>query len=165
MSGDPLDKMSYYALLGVQPQASRDEIRAAFHRFALKYHPDNHAGEPAKLRRATQVFRRGAEAYRVLGDATSRATYDKGLQGGKLRLSSGDEAEATSARSRPGASAKTVKSLKARPFWTKAQRAIKAKDWQQAKLNIGIALMHEPDSELLKERQAFVQEQLNAKKR
>lgn len=84
---DDLDKLDYYSLLEVEPTASVAEVRAAFRRFALKYHPDRHAGsEPAKIERATRIYRRGSEALETLVDPTRRKAYDIVLARGEMRL-------------------------------------------------------------------------------
>ncbi|MEZ4251429.1 MAG: J domain-containing protein [Polyangiales bacterium] len=98
---DRLDDLDYYTLLGLEPHATADAVRDAFHRFALKYHPDNHSGgDPTRLARATQIFRRGAEAYRVLSSPDSRRRYDEGLAKGDLRLAAEPEAAARQAGTR-----------------------------------------------------------------
>jgi DnaJ-class molecular chaperone len=82
-----LDESSYYELLGILEIAGDEAIQAAFHEFSLSFHPDNHRGAPAELRAdVTRIFKRGAEAYRVLRDANSRAAYDRALAQGALRL-------------------------------------------------------------------------------
>ncbi|MEO0325757.1 MAG: DnaJ domain-containing protein [Myxococcota bacterium] len=143
---DRLDRLDYYALLGVSREDPPDRVRAAFHRFALKYHPDNHA-DPKKKRRANAVFRRGAEAYRVLGDAQARRLYDAGLAEGRLRLRTG----ALEEERRRVTTRRSVKQAKARPFFAKARRAMAAGDLDGARLNLKIALQHEPGNELLEE--------------
>jgi curved DNA-binding protein CbpA len=85
-----LDDFDYYALLGVRPEASADAIRAAFHRFAAKYHPDHHIGAPeARVQKAARVYRRGAEAYRVLMNPKKRSEYDAQRELGGLRYAPG----------------------------------------------------------------------------
>jgi curved DNA-binding protein CbpA len=90
-----LDDYDYYALLGVRPEASADAIRAAFHRFAAKYHPDHHAGAPApSVQKAARVYRRGAEAYRVLMNPRKRSEYDAQRELGALRYAPSSRAVA-----------------------------------------------------------------------
>ncbi len=60
----------YYATLGVQKGASKDEIKKAFHKMAHKYHPDKSSGDEAK-------FKEVNEAYQVLSDDQKRAQYDQ----------------------------------------------------------------------------------------
>ena len=88
MANAKLDKLDYYALLKVPRDAPADDVQRAFHRFAAKYHPDKHVAEGAsatKQERANEVYRRGAEAYRVLCDPERRRIYDAGLAEGRKR--------------------------------------------------------------------------------
>lgn len=157
---DRLELLDYYTLLGLEPGASGDDIRRAFHTFALKFHPDNHSSaEPAKLARATQIFRRGAEAYRVLLDPGARKRYDEGLSKGELRLSP-ERARASKA---PSAAQRINR--KAHPFWKKAQAAMKREDWQTAKLNLNIAKQHDPDNPTIAAALEQVQERIAERKR
>jgi curved DNA-binding protein CbpA len=88
-----LDDSNYYELLGVLDLADAAAIKVAFHEFALAFHPDAHAdGSEAQREAARHVFRRGAEAYRVLSDPDLRARYDLALAGGHLRLLGGEPA-------------------------------------------------------------------------
>jgi curved DNA-binding protein CbpA len=86
-----LDRIDYYSLLGVARNASDGQIKEAFHRFALQYHPDQHLGDAAGATRALRIFKRGSEGYRVLLDATLRARYDAGLARGEVRLTAEQE--------------------------------------------------------------------------
>ena len=61
-----------YAVLGVSSAASADELRAAYRRLALEWHPDKHPGSAA----ATARFQAVAAAYAVLGDPRLRRDYD-----------------------------------------------------------------------------------------
>lgn len=66
----------YYNILGVNKQASKDEIKKAFHKLAHKYHPDKTSGDEAK-------FKEVNEAYQVLSDDQKRSQYDQfSAQGG-----------------------------------------------------------------------------------
>ncbi|HEX3598050.1 MAG TPA: J domain-containing protein, partial [Polyangiaceae bacterium] len=97
---DVLDDSSYYELLGVLELADGAAIQAAFHEFALAFHPDGHEdGTEAERTAARYVFRRGAEAYRVLSDPELRARYDLALASGHLRLIGGEPAHRVDATS------------------------------------------------------------------
>ena len=75
-------KRDYYEVLGVDAAASPDDIRRAYRRAALKYHPDNYKGDKAE---GEKKFKELAEAYEVLGDPAKRQRYDRfghaGLRG------------------------------------------------------------------------------------
>ena len=62
----------YYAVLGVKPEATPAEIKAAYRKLAHKYHPD-----VSKEQDAEQRFKEVAEAYQTLGDKEKRAAYDQ----------------------------------------------------------------------------------------
>lgn len=63
----------YYEVLGVSREASDEEIKKAYRRLAMKYHPDRNNGDKA----AEEKFKQVGEAYSVLGDAQKRAAYDR----------------------------------------------------------------------------------------
>jgi curved DNA-binding protein CbpA len=63
-----------YATLGVQPDATLDEIKRAYRRATMKWHPDRNLGREAEAYAAFQEFR---EAYAILSDAEQRRVYDE----------------------------------------------------------------------------------------
>lgn len=65
-------KRDYYDVLGVQKSASKDEIKGAYRKLALKYHPDRN-----KDKTAEDQFKEISEAYAVLSDDNKRAQYDQ----------------------------------------------------------------------------------------
>ncbi len=67
------EKRDYYEVLGVSRSAGLDEIKKAYRKMALKYHPDKNPGDPA----AEEKFKEAAEAYSVLSDEEKRARYDR----------------------------------------------------------------------------------------
>mgnify|MGYP000173930051 CR=1 FL=1 len=72
-------KRDYYEVLGVGRDASQEEIRRAFKKLAMKYHPDRNPDNRAE---AEERFKELAEAYEVLGDPDKRQRYDQfGLDG------------------------------------------------------------------------------------
>ncbi|KAM3229101.1 hypothetical protein ACQJBY_060180 [Aegilops geniculata] len=69
----------YYALLGIRKNASSTDIRAAYRRLAMKWHPDRWASDPGATGEAKRRFQRIQEAYSVLSDKGKRTMYDAGL--------------------------------------------------------------------------------------
>ncbi len=68
-----MSKRDYYEVLGVAKGASDDEIKKAFRKLAVKYHPDKNPGD----KEAEAKFKEANEAYSVLSDKTKRARYDQ----------------------------------------------------------------------------------------
>ncbi len=66
-------RRDYYAVLGVKKDATADDVKKRFRALALRYHPDRNPGDAD----AERHFREVAEAWSVLGDAESRARYDR----------------------------------------------------------------------------------------
>jgi molecular chaperone DnaJ len=68
-----LVKRDYYEVLGLQKTATDQEIKSAYRKLAMKYHPDRNPNN----KEAEEQFKEAAEAYSVLGDKDKRATYDR----------------------------------------------------------------------------------------
>ena len=66
-------KRDYYEVLGIDKQASEDEIKKAYRKIAIKYHPDRNPGD----KEAEEKFKEAAEAYNVLHDPQKRQQYDQ----------------------------------------------------------------------------------------
>ena len=67
------EKRDYYEVLGVSKDASADDIKKAYRKMAIKYHPDKNPGD----KEAEEKFKEAAEAYDVLSDTEKRAKYDR----------------------------------------------------------------------------------------
>src|SRR4030042_6363530 len=68
-----MSKRDYYEILGVNKDANDDEIKKAYRKLAMKFHPDRNPDNP----KAEEHFKEAKEAYEILADANKRAAYDQ----------------------------------------------------------------------------------------
>ena len=68
-----MEKRDYYEVLGVSKNATKDEVKKAYRKMAIKYHPDKNPGN----KQAEDKFKEAAEAYEVLSSDDKRAKYDR----------------------------------------------------------------------------------------
>lgn len=80
-----MSKQNYYDILGVAKTASLDDIKKAYRKLAMKYHPDRNPGN----KEAEESFKNAAEAYEVLGDEKKRAAYDQYGHSGYQQMNQG----------------------------------------------------------------------------
>jgi molecular chaperone DnaJ len=73
MDGSTMAKTDFYELLGLEKNASDDDIKKAYRKLAVKYHPDKNPGDKS----AEEKFREATQAYEVLKDPKKRAQYDQ----------------------------------------------------------------------------------------
>ena len=155
---DRLELLDYYTLLGVEQEASSAELKSAFRKFARRYHPDRFAGgDPEKLGRATQIYRRGSEALQILTNPVSRRAYDRLLRLGKTRLSADDRDRAEAEERIAQATPRTVpdapiRSPQALAYYQKAANAARGGKWREAWRLMKGAVEIEPENELLRTR-------------
>ena len=73
-----MSRLDYYAILGISPQASDEEIKKVYRQLALKYHPDRNQGNPEAETKIRQIN----AAYEILGDPETRRSYERLRFGG-----------------------------------------------------------------------------------
>ncbi|MDR2941194.1 MAG: molecular chaperone DnaJ [Treponema sp.] len=66
-------KRDYYEVLGVQKNASKDEIKKAYRKLAIQYHPDKNPGD----KQSEEKFKEATEAYEILADEQKKSAYDQ----------------------------------------------------------------------------------------
>lgn len=82
----PTEKKDYYEILGIGRSASAEDIKRAYRKLAIQYHPDKNRADP----QAEEQFKEVSEAYEVLSDPQKRQTYDRfGYEGIKGQWSRG----------------------------------------------------------------------------
>jgi molecular chaperone DnaJ len=85
-----MSKRDYYEILGVAKGSSPDEVKKAYRKVAMQFHPDRNPGDKA----AEEKFKEAAEAYEILSDADKKAQYDRyghaAVNGGGRSYSSGN---------------------------------------------------------------------------
>jgi curved DNA-binding protein CbpA len=158
---ESLPTLSYYAILRVDPAANAETIKAAFHSFALRCHPDRYVDDgPDVSRAAAEVFKRGVEAYNVLGKASLRERYDKALAKGELRLDP-SALENVPVPAPKGKSLEEVaQTARGKQHAVKAERLISIGKLEEARIMLVNATMEEPFNEELKERLNILYEAL-----
>ena len=66
-------KKDFYEILGVSKSSTQDEIKKAYRKVAMQFHPDRNPGDKA----SEEKFKEAAEAYEILSDSDKRAQYDR----------------------------------------------------------------------------------------
>jgi curved DNA-binding protein CbpA len=146
-----LDDASYYELLGVLEIADEAAIRKAFHELAQAFHPDVYPEADEETYAALlRVFQRGAEAYRVLSVAETRAEYDLVLATGQLRLGGTEVPPARPSHIR--SLDQLCRSPGARRYAKRAEEHITTGDLRAAKGDLQMALREDGENADLAER-------------
>src|SRR5437899_2703163 len=71
-----MSKRDYYEILGLTKGASDDDIKKAYRKLAMKYHPDRNQGDDG-AKAAEEKFKEAKEAYEMLSDPRKKAAYDQ----------------------------------------------------------------------------------------
>jgi hypothetical protein len=155
-----LARKSYYDILRLPRDASQAHVKTAFHEFSLLYHPDRYVESPRDVGEvATEIYKRGVEAYRCLSRRETRARYDAALGRGKLRL------EPTRAPTVPPPPLvrtleMVAQTARAKAMALKADRLIAVGRLEDARVQLVSACQCEPDNEELTERLQILYEAL-----
>ena len=143
-----LDQIDYFGLLGVENDATLDEVRAGYRSLQQIYHPDRvFRGSDAELVSAVErISKRLTEAYVVLRDPKKREQYAKDITGPnreqKLRFGADSEQQAASDRRLQV----MPNSPKARTLFINAKKAIERGDFAAAARDLRMADMFEPNN-------------------
>src|SRR5215510_4199165 len=156
-----IDRVDYYRLLKVDPGASAETVRGAYHDARRRFHPDAFLKHPDDVRDAVdRIARRITEGYLVLRDRTRRAAYDSALSSGQVRydpeLESAAKVEADSARGT---------TPNGKRYFGLHQEAEKAGDIVKAHANLKTALTFEPKNEAFKAKLAALDKLLKAERK
>jgi len=156
-----LDRLDYYRLLGVEPEARIPQIKKAFFGIAAKFHPDRNRDADERVRHAIyEIFKRLNEAYRVLCDYEKRKAYDRSRTEGKVRLENTDRRTTA-----PKTAEDTLRSREARQFYRKAKEAFDSGDLMHAELHGKVAKSREGDNPIIESLLAQIKEAKAAKKK
>lgn len=148
-----LDQSTYYEILGLLEIADPAAIRKAFHEFAVAFHPDAFPEADEETAEALQrVFQRGAEAYRVLSRADSRAEYDLLLAKGQLRFDSTIDPPPLHRPSDIRSLDELCRSPAARRYAKRAEQLISGGDLTGAKRELQLAIREDGENPELAER-------------
>ena len=154
-----LARRSYYDILRVARDTSPAGVKTAFHEFSLLYHPDRYVESPREVGEvATEIYKRGVEAYRCLSRGPMREKYDRALERGKLRL------ESPLASLKPPPVVRTLEMVarteRGKQVAVKADRLIAVGRLEDARVQLVSACQCEPDNEELTERLNILYEAL-----
>jgi curved DNA-binding protein CbpA len=155
-----LERKSYYDILRIPRGADAAAIKAAFHEFSLLYHPDRYVdSEPEVAAVASEIFKRGVEAYRCLSRPQSRERYERALGRGKLRTEASGPSTAP-----PPPPMRTLEMVantaRGKQLALKADRLISVGKLDDARVQLVSAVQCEPDNAELAERLQIIYEAL-----
>jgi curved DNA-binding protein CbpA len=153
-------KKNYYEILGIYPTAGDGEIKAAFHKFALRFHPDQLVDDGEDVVAAgAELFKRGVEAYNILVKPGLRERYDVQLRKGRLRMDVDKRPSAP-----PPPPMRTLEMIAKTPngkkFAAKADRLLSIGKLEEARVQLTTAFQQEPTNAELEDRITILYEAL-----
>ncbi len=155
-----LDAKSYYQVLRVPADATPADVQAAFHSFSILYHPDRYFGAEGVVELASEIYKRGVEAYRCLARPGPRARYDRALARGKLRFEASSPSTVP-----PPRSTRTLETVaqtaRGKAAAAKADRLLAIGRLDDARVQLVTAYQNEPGNDELAERLQLVLELLS----
>src|SRR5215813_12014375 len=156
-----IDRVDYYRLLKVDPGASSETVRGAYHDARRRFHPDAFLNPPDDVRDAVDLIaRRITEGYLVLRDRTRRAAYDSALSSGQVRYNPELEQEKkTEAESARGTT------TNGKRYFGLHLEAERAGDIAKAHAHLKTALTFEPKNAAFKAKLAALEKQLKEERR
>lgn len=157
-----IEEQSYYEILRLPSGAPLADVKAAFHEFALDVHPDRYVdAEPEDAAVASEIFKRGVEAYKILSNRKTREAYDEGLLAGRLRYVEGRPKSVA-----PVARTLTLEEIALRPkakqHALKADRFLAAGRLDDARIALVNAIQEDFDNDDLKEKLNDIYRQIAA---
>lgn len=148
-----LDRLDYYRLLGVKPDARPPQIKKSFYAITTKFHPDRNRDADATVQAAIyDIFKRLNEAYRILCDRDKRSIYDEGLAQGQTRFIMEQRMSMI-----PKKPEETITSKDARQFYITAKENLDKGNLLQADLHSKMAHSREPNNPAINELIQLVQ--------
>lgn len=142
-----IQDLNYYQILKISPIAGESDIREAFHREALLFHPDQYFSNDDKetQRLAKEIYSHIVQAYQTLMNRKKRSEYDANLNNqSRVILKGKDTEEFEDAVT--DIKFKTAMKSPGEKFFKLAEQAYKAQDYKSALMNIQIAIGSEPQN-------------------
>lgn len=152
---ESLVNASYYAILRVAPDAPLPAIKEAFHAFAMRCHPDRYVDEgPEVAAAASEVFKRGVEAYNILSKPDLRARYDDALRAGRLRMDPNEIPKPKAAPKAPASLESLARTEEGKSYARRADLLLSAGRRDDARGQLTSACSLEPTNQELLQRLA-----------
>jgi curved DNA-binding protein CbpA len=147
-----VQRKNYYEILRVKQGSTEAQIKAAFHTFALRFHPDSLVDEEPEVGAlAAEIFKRGVESYNILIKPDLRNRYDGELLKGRIRLDPDKRPSAP-----PPPQLRTLEMIAKTPggkkFAAKADRLIAIGKLEDARVALTSAFQCEPMNDELEQR-------------